>query len=140
MAYKPIIEANNLDLTSMLSTINELPEAGIKTITTTTPTNISGILKGNGSTVQAAQAGTDYATPSQGITVTLTAAGWSDNTQVINVSGYNTAERNFVAPDYASIPEYAACGIRAIESMGALTFTCDTVPENDLTINVAMGV
>lgn len=28
MAYKPRIESNNLDLTSILSAINELPEAG----------------------------------------------------------------------------------------------------------------
>lgn len=28
MAYKPRIESNNLDLTSILSTINELPDAG----------------------------------------------------------------------------------------------------------------
>lgn len=28
MAYKPRIESNNLDLTSILSTINDLPEAG----------------------------------------------------------------------------------------------------------------
>ena len=145
--YRTIIEqnnaelsGNNTDLQSLLNTINTLPNAGITQITTETPTNINGLLKGNGSTVQTATAGMDYAIPSKGVTVTLPAAGWSDNTQVINVSGYNTSERNFIAPDYASIPEYAACGIRAIESMGALTFTCNIVPENDLTINVAMGV
>lgn len=39
MAYKPRIESNNLDLTSILSTINELPEAGSGGTTLTVTTN-----------------------------------------------------------------------------------------------------
>lgn len=38
-------------------------DTGPNEVSTTTATNISGILKGNGSTVQAAQAGADYMTP-----------------------------------------------------------------------------
>lgn len=36
---------------------------GLTEIDSTTPTSLNGILKGNGSTVQAATAGTDYMTP-----------------------------------------------------------------------------
>lgn len=43
MAYKPRIESNNLDLTSILSTINELPDAGasVETCTVTISTSVA---------------------------------------------------------------------------------------------------
>lgn len=47
---------------SNITTGSRGPE-GPNKVSTTTTTNISGILKGNGSTVQTAIAGTDYATP-----------------------------------------------------------------------------
>ena len=40
MAYKPRIESNNLDLTSILSTIDELPDAGASVETCTVVLNI----------------------------------------------------------------------------------------------------
>ena len=39
--------------------------SGPNSVTTSTTTNITGLLKGNGSTVAQATAGTDYVTPSQ---------------------------------------------------------------------------
>ena len=41
---------------------------GLTEIDSTTPTSLNGILKGNGSTVQAATAGTDYMTPPVSVT------------------------------------------------------------------------
>lgn len=51
--------------------------AGPNEVSTTTGTNITGLLKGNGSTVQAAVAGTDYAKPSNTVYATLLATGWT---------------------------------------------------------------
>ena len=51
--------------------------AGPNEVSTTTGTNITGLLKGNGSTVQQAVAGTDYAKPSNTVYATLLATGWT---------------------------------------------------------------
>lgn len=100
---------------------------------------LSGILKGNGSTVQVATAGVDYANPAQGVTVTLTAAGWTDNMQTVSVEGATATNIKVVSPAYASVDEYASCGVKAAaEGEGTITFACTTAPENDLSVNVAI--
>ena len=100
----------------------------------------SGILKGNGSGgVSAAVKGTDYAAPSVGVSVTLTASGWNANTktQTVNVSGV-TATGNLIitaAPD--SYMAYAKAGVRCTaQGAGTLTFACETVPTADVASNV----
>ena len=100
----------------------------------------SGLLKGNGSGgVSAAVKGTDYAAPSVGVSVTLTASGWNANTktQTVSVSGV-TATVNLIitaAPD--SYMAYAKAGVRCTaQGAGTLTFACETVP----TANVAVHV
>lgn len=52
--------------------------AGPNEITTDTATTLNGLLKGNGSTVQAATAGTDYATVEQAKTFVVTFT-WGEN-------------------------------------------------------------
>ena len=100
----------------------------------------SGILKGNGAGgVSAAVKGTDYAAPSVGVSVTLTASGWNANakTQTVSVSGV-TATSNCVitsAPD--SYMAYAKAGVRCTaQGAGTLTFSCETVPTADVAANV----
>ena len=116
---------------------NEIEGALDMTITTDTETNMTGLLKGDEGTVEAAQPGVDYATPSKGVTVTLTAAGWSDNMQTVSVSGATANNPKVISPAYASIAEYAACGIKAAaEGAGTITFACDVAPENDLIVNI----
>ena len=100
---------------------------------------VSGMLKGTGTSVVAATAGTDYALPANSVTVTLTAAGWADNTQTVSVSGATDTNVKVVSPAPASIDEYASCGVKAAaEGAGTITFACTTVPKNDLIINVAI--
>ena len=100
----------------------------------------SGILKGNGAGgVSAAVKGTDYAAPSVGVSVTLTASGWNANakTQTVSVSGV-TATVNLIitaAPD--SYMAYAEAGVRCTaQGAGTLTFACETVPTADVAVNV----
>ena len=100
----------------------------------------SGILKGNGAGgVSAAVKGTDYAAPSVGVSVTLTASGWNANTktQTVNVSVV-TATGNLIitaAPD--SYMTYAEAGVRCTaQGAGTLTFACETVPTANVAANV----
>ena len=100
----------------------------------------SGLLKGNGAGgVSAAVKGTDYAAPSVGVSVTLTASGWNANakTQTVSVSGV-TATANCIitaAPD--SYMAYAKAGVRCTaQGAGTLTFACETVPTANVVANV----
>ena len=100
----------------------------------------SGILKGDGAGgVSAAVKGTDYAGPSVGVTVTLTAAGWDADakTQTVSVAGV-TATANCIitaAPD--SYMAYAKAGVRCTaQGAGTLTFACETVPTANVAANV----
>lgn len=100
----------------------------------------SGLLKGDGKGgVSSAVKGTDYAGPSVGVPVTLTAAGWNADakTQTVSVAGV-TATANCIitaAPD--SYIAYAEAGVRCTaQGAGTLTFACETVPTSDVTANV----
>ena len=70
---------------------------------------------------------------------TLVAANWSSNTQTINVSGVTATNTVFVAPAPVDAADYAAAGIICTgQALGTLTFTCDTVPANDLQVNIVI--
>ena len=69
---------------------------------------------------------------------TLTAAGWDSttNTQTISLT-IDTAKRNEIDVDPASVEEWASCGVVATsESSTGITFKCNTVPTNDLIFRV----
>ena len=68
---------------------------------------------------------------------TLAVADWSSNTQTVNVTGVTASNIVFVSPAPASASDYAAAGIVCTaQGAGTLTFTCDTVPSNAITVNV----
>ena len=123
----------------------------------------TGILKGNGSTVAAAVAGTDYVAPVAGkglstndyttaekdkladlskpvaATAELTAAGWdaSAKTQTVTVSGVTATNSVIVQAAPASRTAWLDAGVYcSAQGAGTLTFTCDDVPESALTANV----
>ena len=101
-----------------------------------------GLLKGLGDgSVTGATPGTDYALPANSVIVTLTVAGWDADalTQTVSVSGATATNVKVVSPAPASVDEYASCGVKAAaEGAGTITFACATVPENDLTVNIAI--
>ena len=73
------------------------------------------------------------------LTATLTAAGWSEKQQTISVSGVTADNSVFPGPTPASFMKYVECGIFCSgQAANKLTFTCDFVPDEDITINVAM--
>ena len=68
---------------------------------------------------------------------TLAVADWSSNTQSVTVNGVTTTNTVIVSPTPTSADEYAACGILCTaQGANSLTFTCVSVPANDLVVNV----
>ena len=100
----------------------------------------SGMLKGNGAGgVSAAVKGTDYAAPSVGVSVTLTASGWNANakTQTVSVSGVTATANCIITASPDSYMAYAKAGVRCTaQGAGTLTFACETVPTADVAANV----
>ena len=71
------------------------------------------------------------------VSVTLPVAGWSNKTQTVNVDGVTANNAVQVASAPATIKEYGAAGlVCTAQAAGKLTFTCDSVPEVALTVNV----
>lgn len=81
---------------------------------------------------------TDYTTKTTA-TGTLVVADWSNNSQTITVNGVTASNTVFVSPAPASSTEYASKGIICTsQGTDSLTFSCDTVPDNALTVNIVI--
>lgn len=76
----------------------------------------------------------------QVVTITLTAAGWSNNQQVATVTGVLAdVTKQMISPIPAPSSEaaYVAAGVMAIsQAADALTFRCVHVPTADLTVYI----
>ena len=114
------------------------------------PSKASDLLFNKGTTgltatnVQAAIEEVNEKIPSapKSVTVTLPASGWSSNTQTVTVSGVSadeTAQLIQPMPAVASQSAYYAAGILCTgQAENQLTFTCTTVPTEDLTVYVVI--
>lgn len=75
-------------------------------------------------------------------TVTLTASGWSSNTQTVTVSGVladETAQLIQPMPAVASQNAYISAGVICSgQAANSLTFTCSTVPTDDITLYIVL--
>lgn len=82
------------------------------------------------------------ASPPTSTTVTLTTSGWSSNTQTVTVSGVSadeSAQLIMPVPALASQTAYYEAGILVTgQAANSLTFTCQNVPTEDLTVYVVM--
>lgn len=76
------------------------------------------------------------------IQITLSASGWSSNTQTVTVTGVLADETKQLIqpmPAIASQSAYYEAGILCTgQAANQLTFTCQTVPMSDLTVYVVM--
>ena len=76
------------------------------------------------------------------LTVTLSASGWSGNSQTVTVFGVSadeSAQLIMPVPALASQTAYYEAGILVTgQAANSLTFTCQTVPTADLTVYVVM--
>ena len=90
--------------------------------------------------------GTDYASPAFIRTATLTVAGWTGEaapfTQIVTVEGIladATKQAILPAPDIASIEAWGAAGITCIAQVeNALTFSCTTLPDSEITVSIVI--
>ena len=82
------------------------------------------------------------ASPPTSTTVTLTTSGWSSNTQTVTVTGVDadeTAQLIQPMPAMASQSAYYGAGVLCSgQAANSLTFTCQNVPTEDLTVYVVM--
>lgn len=71
------------------------------------------------------------------ITVTLTAAWWSDEEQTVTATGVTSSNSVIISPAPANMKDYADWLIYcSAQASNSLTFTCTTVPENNIVVNV----
>lgn len=102
----------------------------------------SGILKGTGSAVQKAVAGTDYAAPSQVKTATLSGSGWSNGSQTVAVSGLSASAKGTIglAPTATTAQVKAASAALLMltsQASGSVTVKAHgTVPTVDVPIQI----
>ena len=126
------VMAENIITTSGKTVEQELSEKQSKI-------NTSGLLKGTGNGVVAAAAhGVDYQLPIKAVTVTLTASGWgTGNTQTVSVADVTADSIVVVAPTPASRTAYMEADVFcATQGSKTLSFSCESVPSTDLTVNV----
>ena len=112
---------------------------GPNEISTDTATALNGLLKGNGSTVQVAQSGVDYAAPTTDTVVTASASAWSNNTITLSVTGVMTDSKLEIGlSDTATDEQYAAATAAQIRATGSgdgtVTLKAAIAPTIDLPI------
>ena len=128
-----------------LDAAGNLSDSGKKVGDFQTKVTASGLLKGDGAGgVTAAVKGTDYAAPSVGVSVTLTASGWNENakTQTMSVSGVTaTANGSLRIAQSATDEQFAAWGAAqprvTAQANGSITVKlAGTVPTIDIPVEV----
>lgn len=74
---------------------------------------------------------------SESVSVTLTAAGWANNAQTVNVTGVTASNAVIVTPAPSTYTEYVDNGVRCTaQGAGTLTFACESAPSGNVTANV----
>ena len=73
------------------------------------------------------------------LTVTLLSNGWSNKTQTVTATGVTASNLVMYFPAPASYSAYVDAEIYATaQGTNSLTFTCDTVPSTNITVNVVV--
>lgn len=76
-------------------------------------------------------------TPS--LTVTLASTDWSNNSQEVTATGVTASNTVIVSPAPSSINDYTTNKVYCSwQASNKLTFTCNTAPSNNITVNVAI--
>lgn len=75
------------------------------------------------------------------LTVTLTVAGWANNSQTVTVSGVTANNAVVVSPAPGSYLSYGEFGVYcSAQTTNRLTFVCDSAPNVALTVNILIPV
>ncbi len=69
----------------------------------------------------------------------LLASGWSDGSQSLAVSAVSATNTVLIAPEPVSQAAYSAGWVLCTaQAAGALTFSCESAPTEDLTVNIVI--
>ena len=75
------------------------------------------------------------------LTVTLTVAGWSGNSQTVTASGVTANNAVVISPAPSSYSSYGEFGVYcSAQAANSLTFACDSTPDVALTVNIFIPV
>lgn len=75
------------------------------------------------------------------IAITLTVAGWSNNSQTVTVSGVTANNAVIISPAPSSYLSYGEFGVYcSAQATNSLTFACDSTPDVALTVNIFIPV
>lgn len=75
------------------------------------------------------------------LTVTLTVAGWANNSQTVTVSGVTANNAVVISPAPDSYLSYGEFGVYCnAQATNSLTFVCDSAPDVALTVNILIPV
>ena len=75
------------------------------------------------------------------IAITLTVAGWSDNSQTVTASGVTANNAVVISPAPDSYTSYGEFGVYcSAQAANSLTFVCDSVPDLALAVNIFIPV
>lgn len=73
------------------------------------------------------------------ISITLTTAWWSSNSQTVSATGVIASNTVMVSPVPADMDDYTSNKVKcSAQWSGTLTFTCGTTPSNDIDVNVVI--
>lgn len=73
------------------------------------------------------------------LTVTLTSAWWSSNSQTVSATWVTASNTVFVSPASSSFSDYTSAVIYcSAQASNSLTFTCTTEPTSNITVNVVI--
>lgn len=75
------------------------------------------------------------------LAVTLTVAGWANNSQTVTASGVTANNAVVVSPTPDSYLSYGEFGVYcSAQAVNSLTFVCDSTPDVALTVNILIPV
>ena len=75
------------------------------------------------------------------IAITLTVAGWSDNSQTVTASGVTANNAVVISPAPDSYTSYGEFGVYcSAQAANSLTFVCDSTPDVALAVNILIPV
>ena len=73
------------------------------------------------------------------LTITLTSAWWSSQTQTVSATGVTASNTVIISPDPSDYSDYTDAVVRcSSQASNSLTFVCDTEPSNDIDVNVVI--
>lgn len=107
-------------------------------VSSATSGNFAG-LDANGNLTDSGKNAASFEQPHKTAAVTLTVAGWSNNTQTVNVAGVTATNSVIVSPAESGRAAFIAGDVHCSgQAAGKLTFKCSKTPTEAIAVNVAI--